>query len=176
MIPPIFVIVDIYFLKLLEKNKNLSIKIPEIIKGIAKPNEYNDSNSILLLKFSSTAASVKIDPRIGPIQGVQPNPNAAPTINGKAKSSLYLLVKNLISLFIKLKLITPNSWRENNMMMDAAMILKVFELIKKNFPRKEAVKPRVINTKEKPKVKKIVLITTKLFFFSISLSKDVPEI
>ena len=39
MIPPIFVIVDIYFLKLLEKNKNLSIKIPEIIKGIAKPNE-----------------------------------------------------------------------------------------------------------------------------------------
>jgi len=28
-----------YFLKLLEKNKNLSIKIPEIIKGIAKPNE-----------------------------------------------------------------------------------------------------------------------------------------
>ena len=39
MIPPIFVIVDIYFWKLLEKNKNLSIKIPEIIKGIAKPNE-----------------------------------------------------------------------------------------------------------------------------------------
>ena len=37
--PPIFVIVDIYFLKLLEKNKNLFIKIPEKIKGIAKPNE-----------------------------------------------------------------------------------------------------------------------------------------
>ena len=37
--PPTFVIVDMYFLKLLEKNKNLSIKIPEIIKGIAKPNE-----------------------------------------------------------------------------------------------------------------------------------------
>ena len=37
--PPIFVIVDIYFLKLVEKNKNLSIKIPEIMKGIAKPNE-----------------------------------------------------------------------------------------------------------------------------------------
>ena len=38
-IPPTFVIVDIYFLKLLEKDKNLSIKIPEIIKGTAKPNE-----------------------------------------------------------------------------------------------------------------------------------------
>ena len=39
MTPPTFVIDDIYFLKLLEKNKNLSIKIPEIMKGIAKPNE-----------------------------------------------------------------------------------------------------------------------------------------
>ena len=37
--PPTFVIIDIYFRKLLEKNKNLSIKIPEIIKGIAKPKE-----------------------------------------------------------------------------------------------------------------------------------------
>ena len=37
--PPIFVIDEMYFFKLLEKNKNLSIKIPEIINGIAKPNE-----------------------------------------------------------------------------------------------------------------------------------------
>ena len=37
--PPPFIIVEIYFLKFLEKNKNLSIKTPEIIKGIAKPNE-----------------------------------------------------------------------------------------------------------------------------------------
>ena len=39
MIPPTLVILDIYFLKLLEKNKNLSIKIPEIINGMAKPKE-----------------------------------------------------------------------------------------------------------------------------------------
>ena len=39
IIPPTFVVADMYFLKLLEKNKNFSIKIPEIIKGIAKPNE-----------------------------------------------------------------------------------------------------------------------------------------
>jgi len=39
MAPPTFVIVDIYFLRFLEKIKNLSIKIPEIIKGIAKPSE-----------------------------------------------------------------------------------------------------------------------------------------
>ena len=37
--PPTFVMVDIYFLKILENNKNLSIKTPEITKGIAKPNE-----------------------------------------------------------------------------------------------------------------------------------------
>ena len=37
--PPIFVATDICFLKLLEKNKNLLIKTPEIIKGIARPNE-----------------------------------------------------------------------------------------------------------------------------------------
>ena len=29
--------VDMYFLKPFENNKNLSIKIPEIIKGMAKP-------------------------------------------------------------------------------------------------------------------------------------------
>ena len=39
MAPPTFVMVNIYFRKLLKKNKNLSITIPEIIKGIAKPRE-----------------------------------------------------------------------------------------------------------------------------------------
>ena len=39
MAPPTFVIIDKYFLKPFENNKNLSIKIPEIIKGIAKPKE-----------------------------------------------------------------------------------------------------------------------------------------
>ena len=39
--------------------------------------------------FSSNAAKVIIEPRIGPMQGVQPKPNAAPTTNGKAKLLLY---------------------------------------------------------------------------------------
>ena len=76
------------FLKLLEKNKNLSIKTPDTIKGIARPNEYNNSNNMPLLIFSSIAAKVKIEPRTGPIQGVQPNPKAAPRIVGKIKLSL----------------------------------------------------------------------------------------
>ena len=45
------------------------------------------------------------------------------------------------------------------------MILKIFELTKKNFPISEAVDPNAIKTKEKPKVKKIVLTTIKFFFF-----------
>ena len=39
IIPPIFVITGIYFLKLLENKINLLIKIPEIINGIASPKE-----------------------------------------------------------------------------------------------------------------------------------------
>ena len=35
IIPPLFVIIIIFFLNFLENNRNLSIKIPEIIKGIA---------------------------------------------------------------------------------------------------------------------------------------------
>ena len=45
------------------------------------------------------------------------------------------------------------------------MILKILELFKKNFPINEAVEPKAIKTKEKPKVKKIVLTTIKFFFF-----------
>ena len=37
--PPTFVMVDMYFLKPFENNKNLSIQTPEIIKGMAKPKE-----------------------------------------------------------------------------------------------------------------------------------------
>ena len=57
-----------------------------------------------------------------------------------------------------------------------ATILKIFELFKKNFPINEAVKPKLINTKEKPKVKKTVFTSTKLFFFSTRFSNDVPEL
>ena len=117
-----------------------------------------------------------IDPRIGPMHGVQPKPKAAPTRNGNAKLLLYWLVKILISLFIKPKLRMPINWRENNIMMIPATILKIFELIRKILPINEALDPRVIKTKEKPKVKKIVLKTIKFFFLSFILSNDVPEI
>ena len=129
-----------------------------------------------LLIFSSIAANVKIDPRMGPMQGVQPNPKAAPTSTGKAKLLLYWSVKILTSLFINLKLIIPINCSEKNIIITPAIILKITELVKKKIPINEAVEPKAIKTKEKPKVKKIVLITTKFFFFSTSLWNDVPEI
>ena len=131
---------------------------------------------MLFFIFSSNAANVKIDPRIGPIQGVHPNPKAAPTSKGKVKLSLYWFVKILISLFINLKLIIPISCIENNIIIRPAKILKKSELFKKNFPINEAVDPKAIKTKEKPKVKKIVLEIIKFFFFSTILSNEVPEI
>ena len=128
------------------------------------------------LMFSSNAANVKIDPRIGPMQGVQPKPKAAPTRNGNVMLLLYWSVKILMSLFIKLKLSMPIKWSEKNIIITPAMILKMFELNKKNFPIKEAVDPNVIKTNEKPRVKKIVLTTTKFLFLLFILSNDVPEI
>ena len=112
-----------------------------------------------MLKLSSIEANTKIDPRMGPIQGVQPNPKAAPTSNGKAKLWLYWSTKILVSLFINLKLTILIRWSEKNIIIRPATILKTSELIKKNFPINEAVDPKAIKTKEKPKLKKTVLIT-----------------
>ena len=128
-----------------------------------------------MLIFSSIAAKAKIDPRIGPIQGVQPNPKAAPTKQGKVKLWLYWFVKILISLFINFKLIIPSNWSEKNIINMPAIILKIFELVKKIFPINDAVEPKAMKTKEKPKVKKIVLITTKFSSFLTNLSNEVPE-
>ena len=130
---------------------------------------------MLLLIFSSIAAKVKIEPRIGPMQGVQPKAKATPTRNGKVKLWLYWLGKILISLFINFKSIIPSNWSEKNIIIIPAIILKIFELVKKIFPINDADKPRVMKIKEKPKVKKIVLIRTKFFSFLTNLSSDVPE-
>ena len=70
-----------------------------------------------------------------------------------------------MSFFIKLKLRIPIKLSEKNIITTPAVILKIFEFTKKNFPINEAVEPKAIKTKEKPKVKKIVLITIKFFFF-----------
>ena len=79
-------------------------------------------------------------------------------------------------LFMYFKFIIPIRFSEKNIIIIPEIIRKILELLKKNFPRKETVEPKAINTKEKPSVKKTVLMIIKLFFFSISFSNDVPEI
>ena len=124
---------------------------------------------MLFLKLSAIAASVKIDPSIGPIQGVHPNPKAIPTIKGKLKLSLNLLVKNLTSLFINWKFIKPSSCRENKIIIIPAIILKVFELFKKKPPIIDAAEPKIMKTEEKPNAKKIIFRFIKWLFFLTSL-------
>ena len=99
------------------------------------------------------------------MHGVQPKAKAAPTRKGKVKLLLYLSVKNLVSLFMNFKLIIPISCNEKNIIIIPEIIRKILELLNKNFPRKETVDPKAINTKEKPSVKKTVLMIIKLFFF-----------
>ena len=60
---------------------------------------------IALLKVSSIAARVNIEPKIGPMQGVQPKPNARPIKYGK-KILFVFFASNLFSKFKKLDLIS----------------------------------------------------------------------
>ena len=110
------------------------------------------------------------------MHGVQPKPKAIPTTNGKIKLCLYLSVGSFMSRFINLKLIISRSWSEKITIIVPAKILNKLELTNKIFPKSDAVEPKAIKTKEKPKVKKIVLITIRFLSFLISLSKEVPEI
>ena len=66
---------------------------------------------------------------------------------------------------------------EKNIIIILAIIRKILKLSKKKFPIKDAVRPKLMNTREKPKLKKIVFINTQIiFFFQRVFSKDVPEI
>ena len=79
-------------------------------------------------------------------------------------------------MFINFRLIIPISCREKNIINIPAIILKIFELSKKNLPAKDAVQPKDIKIIEKPKVKKNVFKTINFLFFSAILSKEVPDI
>jgi len=48
------------------------------MNGIANPKEYKINKKIAFPKVSSIAANARIDPKIGPIHGVHPNPKAKP--------------------------------------------------------------------------------------------------
>ena len=91
-----------------------------------------------------------MDPRIGPIQGVQPNPKPTPTINGNNKLFEYLILKFPKFLFKKLILIISNKYIPKKIMIIPDPIDKIFEFCNKKLPIKVAVAPREINTNENP--------------------------
>ena len=173
MAPPDFEIIFILFLRFFETAMNFWIKKPDKINGIAKPKEYDVKSKIPLVKVISNAAKANIDPRIGPIHGVQPKPKAIPTRTGYNLFDL-LSVWNLFSIFKNLKLKRPKSCNENNIMIAPETILSSKELVNTKLPIKVLVAPKAINTIEKPIVKSTVgIMFTRLL--SNSSFKVLPE-
>lgn len=103
-----------------------------------------------LNNVSSTEAKAKMDPKIGPMQGVHPNPKAKPITYGN-KTFLDFFTSNLFSKFKKLILIIPINCKDKIIIIIPATILKISEFCKKICPIKETVAPRIIKTVEKPR-------------------------
>ena len=133
---------------------------PDSIKGIVNPREYELKSKTPWLTVSSIAAMVKIDPKIGPIQGDQPNPKAIPIKNGKAQSlENSAAFDNLSSIFQKpnFKLKKPSICNENIITIAPERNLNSFEPFKNDWPINVAEAPRLIKTTENPNENKIVL-------------------
>ena len=69
----------------------------------------------------------------------------------------------------------PIMCSENNIITEPAKILRTLEFFNKNWPMKVAAAPKIINTIENPKVKKIIGIKLT-FCFSISSFSELPDI
>ena len=76
---------------------------------------------------ASAADRVIIEPNTGPIHGVQPNANAAPTNSGKKKLFLYFPVSNFKSLLRNSNLSNPNMFKEKIIIIKPATILNSLE-------------------------------------------------
>ena len=64
-----------------------------IQKELQALSSKNLSNIMALDKVSSIEAKAKIEPKIGPIQGVQPNPKANPIMYGNKKCFVIFLLQ-----------------------------------------------------------------------------------
>ena len=129
---------------------------------------------MLLSNPSSITAIAKIEPSIGPMQGVQPTANDIPIMNGKNK-----LLENFFNvwtfvLFNKPILKKPKSCEANTIIINPATIL-ISSLYKNIFDTKEAAAPKETKTNENPNENKIVLNNT-LCFFWIKTSNSCPAI
>ena len=123
---------------------------------------------------SSIDAKAKIDPKIGPIHGVQPKPKATPITYGK-RIFLDSFASNLFSKFKYEILIIPINWREKITIIIPAKILNISEFCKSACPKKDADAPKITNTVENPRQNKTNGKIFVCFLFKISCS-DWPEI
>ena len=133
---------------------------PDRTKGMANPREYELKSKTPWLTVSSIAAKVKIDPKIGPIHGVQPNAKVTPIITGKAQSlENSAAFDNLFSIFRKLnlKLKKPSICNEKKITKKPEINLNSFEPFKNDWPINDADAPRLIKITENPNENKIVL-------------------
>ena len=136
---------------------------PDSTKGIANPKEYELKSKTPWLTVFSIAAKVKIDPKIGPIHGVQPNAKATPIITGKTQSlEKFATFVKLRSIFHKLnlRLMRPIICNEKKITIKPETHLNSFEPFKNDWPINDAVAPRLIKIKENPNENKIVLSKT----------------
>ena len=138
---------------------------PDSIKGIANPREYALKSKTPWLTVFSIAAKVKIDPKIGPIHGVQPNAKAAPIITGKtqslAKSARFAKLSSILNLNKpNLKLMRPIICNEKKITIKPEIHLNSFEPFKNDWPINDAEAPRLIKITENPNENKIVLCKT----------------
>jgi len=117
-----------------------------------------------------------MDPRIGPIQGVQPNPKPTPTKKGNIKLLEYLTLKFTKLLFNKLILKTSNKKRLKKIITTPDTVDKIFELWSKKLPIKVAVAPSDIKINENPNEKYKDFFKIKLLDFNSNSLSVVPHI
>ena len=117
-----------------------------------------------------------MDPRIGPMQGVQPKPKPIPTINGNNKLFEYLILKFPKLLFKKFILISSNKYIPKKIIITPDPMDKIFEFCNKKLPIKVAVAPREINTNENPSEKNIDFFKIKFLDLLSNSLRVVPQI
>jgi len=134
------------------------------------------SNKIPFSIVSSKAANAKMEPRIGPMQGVHPNPKANPNNNGDKNPALILLLKKFIFLSRKGILIISAIINPNIIIKVPITLVKIFKFFISAVPKAVAPAPRIIKTNENPKTNSSEFFNTSSFDLVFISLNVVPTI
>ena len=131
------------------------MNIPIIMNGIPIPAEY--ASSRLNASPGVVAASVSIEPKIGPTHGVHPAAKARPNTNERGKLATELEGNTFFSKF-NFEIFVLNIIKIPNAMMIIPPIWLKFEMNSfANGPKTELIPtPIVENTTENPRTKNII--------------------